>query len=128
MLPELLAGIVLYGTVLQIAGVWFADDKLQYTIGLWLGAALAMGMAINMAIVILDSVDLMASRGTAARTALYAGLRYIVVVGVFVAAWYFELGNPIAMFLGVMGLKASAYFQPALHKSVLNLQKKYKKR
>ena len=67
-LPELLAGIVLYGIVLQFVGVWFMPDKLQYTIGLWIGIGLALGMAINMAVVILDAVDVMASRGTAVRT------------------------------------------------------------
>jgi len=127
-LPELLAGIVLYGIVLQFGGVWFMSDKLQYTIGLWIGIGLALGMAINMAVVILDAVDVMASRGTAVRTGLWSVLRYLVVVGVFVGAWYFEIGNPLVMFLGLMGLKASAYLQPFLHKFILQMQKRIIKR
>ena len=85
-LPELLAGIILYGIVLQLVGVWFMSDKMQYTVGLWIGIFLAMGMAVNMAVVILDAVDVMASRGTAVRTGLWSVLRYLVVVGVFVGA------------------------------------------
>lgn len=123
-LPELLAGIALYGIVLQFAGMWLVDDKLQYTLSVWMGIALAMGMAVNMAIVILDSVDVMAARGTPVRTGFWSVLRYVVVVGVFAAAWYFELGNPLVMFFGMMGLKVSAYLQPHLNKCFLRMRKK----
>ncbi len=123
-LPELLAGILLYGLLLQFTGMWFMDDKLQYSTGLWIGIALAMGMAVNMAVVILDSVDVMASKGTAVRTGLWSVLRYVVAVGAFAAVWYFEAGNLLVMFLGLMGLKVSAYLQPFLHKIILQVQKK----
>ena len=123
-LPELLAGILLYGLLLQFTGMWFMDDKLQYSTGLWIGIALAMGMAVNMAVVILDSVDVMASKGTAVRTGLWSVLRYVVAVDAFAAVWYFEAGNLLVMFLGLMGLKVSAYLQPFLHKIILQVQKK----
>ncbi|MCI9083070.1 MAG: hypothetical protein HFI70_12435 [Lachnospiraceae bacterium] len=123
-LPELLTGILLYGLVLQLTGVWFVDDKLQYSMGLWIGIALAMGMAVNMAVVILDAVDAMASKGTAVRTGLWSVLRYVVAVGAFIGVWYFKAGNLLVMFLGLMGLKVSAYLQPFLHKIILQIQKK----
>lgn len=123
-LPELLTGILLYGLVLQLTGVWFVDDKLQYSMGLWIGIALAMGMAVNMAVVILDAVDAMASKGTAVRTGLWSVLRYAVAVGAFIGVWYFKAGNLLVMFLGLMGLKVSAYLQPFLHKIILQIQKK----
>lgn len=122
-LPELLSGIVLYGIVLQFTGIWFVSDKLQYSFGLWIGILLAMGMAVNMAVVILDSVDMMAARGRAVRTGFWSVLRYVVVVGVFAAVWYFELANPLIMFLGLMGLKVSAYLQPMLHKIIARMRK-----
>ena len=62
-LPELIAGIVIYGMIVQLTGMWFVSDKQQYTMGLWIGILLAIGMAVNMAIVILDAVDGMASAG-----------------------------------------------------------------
>ena len=55
-LPELLLGIVLYGFMIQIVGVWFVEDKVQYSVGLWAGIILAMGLAVNMAVVILDNI------------------------------------------------------------------------
>ena len=36
-LPGLVLGILLYGVVIQFTGMWFAEDKLGYTIGLWYG-------------------------------------------------------------------------------------------
>jgi hypothetical protein len=117
-LPQLIVGILLYGIVIQITGMWFVNDKQAYTLGLWIGIALAIGMAINMAIVILDAVDAAATTGRTVRTGFWSVLRYVVVVGVFVAAWYFELANPLIMFLGLMGLKVSAYLQPMFHKII----------
>lgn len=123
-LPELLLGIGIYGVLIQVIGVWFVGDKAQYTIGLWAGVALAMGMAINMAIVILDTVDAMAEKRSYRKASLYAVLRYLVVVLAFVVVWYFELGNVIVMFVGVMGLKVSAYLQPVTHKFIVAIQGK----
>lgn len=117
-LPQLIVGILLYGIVIQLTGMWFVNDKPAYTLGLWIGVALAIGMAINMAIVILDAVDGMATTGRTVRTGFWSVLRYVVVVGVFVAAWYFELANPLIMFLGLMGLKVSAYLQPMFYKII----------
>ena len=65
-LPQLIVGILLYGIVIQITGMWFVNDKQAYTLGLWIGIALAIGMAINMAIVILDAVDAAATTGNGA--------------------------------------------------------------
>ena len=123
-LPELLAGILLYGIVLQLTGMWFVDDRQQYAAGLWAGIVLAMGMAVNMAVVILDAVDAMASKGAAVRTGLWSVLRYVAIVGAFAGVWYFEAGNLLVMFLGLMGLKVSAYLQPFLHKIILQIQKR----
>lgn len=123
-LPELLLEMVIYGAVVQLAGMWFVDNKVQYTVGLWIGIIIAMGMAVNMAIVILDTVDAMGERRSTAKTAMFAALRYLVVVLAFVLVWYFDLGNLIAMFFGVMGLKVSAYLQPFTHKFITGFQKR----
>ncbi len=123
-LPELLVGILAYGAAVQLVGMWFAGDKVRYSIGLWAGIALAMGMAVNMAIVILDTVDAMAEKRAYRKAALYSVLRYLAAVLAFLAVWYFGIGNLVAMFAGVMGLKASAYLQPVTHKTIVAIQAK----
>ena len=55
-LPGLLAGILLYGGLAEIIGVWFAEDKLRYTTGLMIGIACALGMAVHLAVVLDETV------------------------------------------------------------------------
>lgn len=119
-LPELILGILIYEIVVEFTGIWFVKDKLGYSNGLLIGAATAIGMAIHMAVVLRDSMD-MAESGRTRRIALQYVLRYLVVVAVFFATAYFEIGNVIVAFVGVMGLKVGAYVQPFTHKVILKL-------
>lgn len=41
-LPELILEIFLYGLLVQLTGVWFVENKLLYSTGLWIGIAAAM--------------------------------------------------------------------------------------
>lgn len=120
-LPGLVAGIVIYGFFVQITGVWFVEDKLGYSIGLWYGIAIGIGMAINLATVIYDAVTFDGEANANKRVAAKSMLRYIVVAILFGILGYFEFGNLFTAFLGVMGLKFSAYAQPLLNKLVNKL-------
>ena len=88
-LPELILGILIYEIVVEFTGIWFVKDKLGYSIGLLIGAATAIGMAVHMAVVLRDSMDV-AESGRTRRIALQYVLRYLVVVAVFFATAYFE--------------------------------------
>ena len=123
-LPELILEIFLYGLLVQLTGVWFVEEKLLYSTGLWIGIGTAMGMAIHMAVVIMDTVDLVIERKAKMRTTIFSVLRYIVVVAVFAVVIYFGLGNVITMFIGVMGLKAAAYFQPFMHRIIKKIKER----
>ena len=116
-LPGLVFGILLYGVVLQLAGVWFVEDKLYYSIGLWYGIIIAVGMAINLATVIFDSVAMRDSKHANRIIIAKSLLRYAVVVILFFILGYFDFGSLLMAFLGVLGLKISAYLQPLLHKN-----------
>jgi hypothetical protein len=122
-LPGLVAGILIYGVVVQLVGVWFVSDKLSYSIGLWFGIAVAVGLAINIATVIFDAVtmdtgDKHANRRIIAKSVL----RYVVVVILFFILGYSKLGNLFSALLGILGLKISAYLQPTLKKAASWLQ------
>ena len=120
-LPGLVAGIVIFGLLIQLTGVWFVEDKLGYSIGLWYGVAIGIGMAINLATVIYDAVTFDGEGNASKRVAAKSMLRYIVVAILFGILGYFEFGNLFTAFLGVMGLKFSAYAQPLLNKIVNKL-------
>ena len=62
-LPELILGILIYEIVVEFTGIWFVKDKLGYSIGLLIGAATAIGMAVHMAVVLRDSMDMAEAEG-----------------------------------------------------------------
>lgn len=115
-LPGLVLGILIWGILIQFTGVWFVEDKLRYSIGLWFGIAVAIGMAVNLAVVIYDSVSLGDSEHANRRIVAKSVLRYAIVVILFFILGYFNLGNLFTAFLGVLGLKMSAYMQPLLER------------
>lgn len=114
-LPGLIMGILVYGALVEVLGVWFVEDKLRYTTGLGIGIALACGMAVNMAVVLQDAVDVYGESHARARIVGKSILRYVIVVVIFFVMMKFHLGNLITAFIGVFGLKASAYLQPVAH-------------
>jgi hypothetical protein len=109
-LPGLVFGIVFYGAVVQLIGVWFVTDKISYSIGLWYGIAIAVGMAVNIATAIYGQKD--ANRRIVAKSLL----RYIVVAVLLFILGLFNFGNLIMAFVGMLGLKISAYLQPLFMK------------
>ena len=111
-LPGLVLGIIIYGILLQLTGVWLVDDKLRYSTGLWIGIGCALFMAIHMAISIEDAVCIGTEDGARKKTIASAMIRYVVVLAVLVVMCYFNLGMILPAFFGVLGLKFSAYAQP----------------
>lgn len=122
-LPDLIWGILGYGLIVQLVGVWFVKDKIYYAIGLWLGIAAAAGLAIHMAAVIRDTMDPDMEKQAIRRRAFFSISRYAAAVILFVIVLYFDLGNAIAMFIGIMGLKISAYLQPLTHRLIGDCRK-----
>ena len=118
-LPELLLGIFIYGIVIQLTGIWFVEDKLLYSSGLWIGVITAMAMAYHIALIIAESVDTLDPQKAKVRIITKGILRYAAVVIVFTVTMYYDLGNLVTLFIGVMGLKISAYLQPAMHKVLI---------
>ena len=121
-LPGLVLGIVLYGIVVELVGVWFVEDKIRYSTGLLIGISVAIGLAINIAVVIRDAVEIYGADGARNRLIVKSVLRYLVVVVVFFVMMKFNLGNLATAFIGVLGLKVSAYLQPFAHKVIFKLQ------
>ena len=115
-LPGLVIGIIVYGLIIQLTGVWFVEDKIRYSSGLWIGIGCAIGMAIHLAMVIEEAVRY--NDGNTKRLSVKSVLRYAVVVIIIFVMMYFRLGNLVTAFLGILGLKVSAYAQPFMHKVI----------
>jgi hypothetical protein len=110
-LPGLVLGILLYGIAVQLVGMWFAEDKWNYTIGLWYGVAIAVAMAVHLAVVIYDSVTLCDEDRAKKLSVIKSVVRYAVVVILFALIAYFRFGSVVMAFIGVLGIKVSAYLQ-----------------
>lgn len=114
-LPGLLFGIVLFGVVSELVGVFLVADKLNYSIGLWIGVLTALGMALHMAFGINSALD-RGEKGAQAAVTRQNMIRYLAVILVLGILMITNIGNPIAAFVGIMGLKISAYLQPLFTK------------
>lgn len=115
-LLELMLGIAGFGVLCQAAGVWLVKDRAGYSIGLWLGVLCGLFMAVHM----WRSLNMALDRPEAGAQKLiraHSLLRYGVAAAVFLGIALSGFANPLAAFLGIMGLKVSAYLQPFTHKA-----------
>lgn len=93
-LPGLVVSILLYGVMVELIGVWFVKDRIAYSIGVWFGIAVAVGMAINLATVIFDSVT-MGDTAHATRRIVTKSILPLCSSGDFVRViWVFSMGKP----------------------------------
>ncbi len=113
-LPGLVLGILIYGILVELIGVWFVSDKVRYSTGLLIGIACAVAMAIHIAMIIEESVRI--GKGHEKYLSFKSVMRYLVLCAVMIVMAYFKLGNMFTAIIGVLGLKVSAYAQPLLYK------------
>lgn len=111
---DLCLGIVLYGIVFEIILLIFSR-KAAYSIGLWIGIALAVVGSIHMWWSLDRSLDMVQKDATRQVTTNNI-IRYFVAVMVLVILVYTDFANPIFAFCGYMGMKVSAYMNPFVRK------------
>lgn len=121
-LKELLIGILFYGIIVEVIGICFIKDKMYFTIGLWLGVFLALAAAVHMWWGLDKAMDM--GNGASKYALSQNMIRYGVIVVAFGALCVLDVGNPIAAFVGIMGLKAGAYLQPFTHKIMIKFQRR----
>lgn len=123
---EMWAGTVLFGVLCQISVVWFLKDKSGYSIGLWLGIIMALLTILHLSISLNKALDL--GEGGAKKHMVIQNLvRYFVLIIFLVLLMITDFANPLAAFLGLMGVKAGAYLQPLLHRVIGRIRNKNNK-
>ena len=119
---ELLGVILLWGGLVQITGVWFVKEPGAYSLGLWLGVGIGLLAGFHM----WYSLDraFSGSEGDVTKKMITANLlRYFVIFVLFAILAFTGVGNPVMVFVGIMGLKAAAYLQPFAHKLTVRFWK-----
>ena len=121
-LKELLMGISFYGIIVEVLILCFSKKIIYLSIGLWIGIFLAFAAAIHMWWGLEKGMEL----GDGATKYLMSQnmIRYGVIVIAFGVLCLLDIGNPLAAFAGIMGLKAGAYLQPFTHKIITKIQRR----
>jgi len=116
-LIEMLVGILAWSIILELSIVWFVSNKLSFSIGLLFGSIFAAGLAYNMWYTLKKAMD-MNEKGAKSYLASRSIIRYISIVIVLGVVMSFLSGimHPLAVFTGIMTLKAGAYSQPIVDK------------
>lgn len=117
-LKELMTGILLFVLVCLLIGVWFVPSAMKYILGLGIGWILAEAAAVHMYRSLCRNLEMNAGREGAANaySVKSSMIRYAVILVVFLAVCLTDFAYPLAVFLGIMGLKAGAYLQPYTRK------------
>jgi hypothetical protein len=101
----MIVGAIIFGLLCQATIVWFVQDKVGFSLGLWLGIVVAIAYIIHMWWSINRYIYYEA---TAARVAIrYLLLRYFVVAAVLAIVAITNIVQPLAVFLGIIGIKAA---------------------
>lgn len=114
-LPDLFVGILIFGLLAEMIPIWFVNDKAGYTIGLIIGIMSALFAAWHMAWTLDKAFNYdeeTATRKLQKNSVLRYGVQ-LVILGVLMVTGF---ANPLAAFLGMWGLKVSAYLSPFTHK------------
>jgi len=117
-LKELLVGILLFEIIAILIGVWFVEAPVKYVFGVLAGMILAIFSAIHMQWSISRNLEynMGDENGANAYSVKNSMIRYAVILIVFLIFCLTDVAYPLAVFLGIMGLKAGAYLQPFTHK------------
>lgn len=107
---ELEAGILIFGMLCQLF-VFLVKDKAGYSIGLWMGILIGAVSAFHMWWSLDRALDL-EEKTAVQKMSIHNVLRYLFIVAAFALICMGGIANPLSAFLGIMGLKASAYMQP----------------
>ena len=123
-LKELLTGISLFEILAVLVGIWFVDSPVKYVLGVLAGAVLAILAAIHMYWSIRKNLEVNMDNASAANaySVKSSMVRYGVILIVFLFFCLTDIAYPLAVFLGIMGLKAGAYLQPFTHKYLFRKQ------
>lgn len=108
-------GMLLYGIVCQVVGLFFAKEQLRYALSLWFGILFAVAASIHMA----KTLDRALADSASAAKRIVGGyvFRYLMLAAVLAIVAVTDVLDVLIVFLGyIPSLKIAAYLQPTVHK------------
>ena len=122
-LRELQIGIVFFGALNILIGMWIPENMLHYVFGGALGTVAALVMSDQMARAVVKAVG--KDEKHAATSMRFAWIvRYLIAAVVILIACVSPYLNPIATFIGIFSIKFATYLTPLVHKINLKINPK----
>lgn len=113
---ELWIGIAVWGVFVSLVAFWVASDRVRCLAGIWLGCLMGAAGVFHMWSVLDRALDLGA--GAQRYLTIRSLARYGIFVLLFICLAVTGWADPFAAFFGLIGMKAAAYLQPAIHKAL----------
>ncbi|WP_124065836.1 ATP synthase subunit I [Clostridium sp. E02] len=116
---EVSTGIVVF-TVAAMLVAFFVYPKRSVFLGLILGMTLAIVMFLSMSLVLERSMKTEDPNIVRKRGIISSLIRYLLLIAilVFVITRFSNQVDPVAVVIGVFGLKAGAFLQPVIHRII----------
>lgn len=104
---ELEVGIVIFGVICEVVLLFF-DNRGYHSLALWIGIITAMACAADMWWALDRGLDL-GQQAATKKISIHYMIRYLGIALILVLVSLTKFLNPLICFLGIMGLKVSAY-------------------
>lgn len=116
-------GIILYNLLLGVLA-WVVLPIISYPVipalwGLLAGAVGAILMLIHMAVITERALESRNESYASKTTIVQSMIRKVVLVAALLFCWRVFQVDLLAVVFGIMGMKAGAYLQPLIHKTLL---------
>ena len=113
-LQELLAGIAVFGILCEVLLIIFTKARLYNSIGLAVGIIISLICAVHMAWGI-DIAVMLDEKTSIAITRKYTVIRYLIMCVALGVVGVLDIGSPVTLIIGFLGLKMGAYLNPIIH-------------
>lgn len=122
---EVLVGIVVFTVAVMLAALFLYPQPSVFA-GLLLGMLLALSAFLSMALVLVNAMKSSDPKIVQRNSIIGTSIRYLLLIAILVIVIvYFQSQiNPVALVIGVFGLKAGAFLQPVIHKITVRFAKR----
>ncbi len=122
---EVLVGIVVFTVAVMLAALFLYPQPSVFA-GLLLGMLLALAAFLSMALILVNAMKSSDPKIVQRNSIIGTSVRYLLLIAILVIVIvYFQSQiNPVALVIGVFGLKAGAFLQPVIHKITVRFAKR----
>lgn len=120
---EIVAGIGIFTGIAMVLALFIAPRPAVFA-GLMLGMVMSLGMFLSMAAVLKLCIKTQSKKFTAVFSVTSSLTRYMIMFAVLlvVIRRFSDVFDPIALVVGIFGVKAGAFLQPVIHRVIKRKQ------